>query len=386
MTKLDELREQLNEVDAEFLRLVQQRQELVEEIGEVKRQMGRGTRDFSREKVVIERARTIAEQLGVDPDVAAGLFRRLIQASLTVQERDRLARRGGGNGRRVLVIGGAGRMGRWFVDFLDAQGYEVAIADPSVDASNQVEGFEAVDDWRTLDLDAFYMIVVAAPIRATNQVLEALAERKPAGIVLDISSIKEPVRPGLEALTDAGVSTTSIHPMFGPSTELLSGSHVVFIDLGDTDALEAARSLFDDTMASQVEMELEQHDRAMAFVLGLSHALNIVFGDTLATSGPHAKGLDELSSTTFARQVGVASEVLRENPHLYFEIQALNPYAHELLDVLGDSVQHLQEAVVDGDEDRFVEMMRWGRSFLADRLEISGDSEGRRYRKAPRRL
>ncbi len=371
MNKLDELREKLNDLDAQFLRLVRERQELVEQIGEVKQQMGRGTRDFSREKVVIERARSLADQLGVDPDVAAGLFRRLIQASLTVQERDRLTRRGGGNGRAVLVIGGAGRMGRWFVDFLDAQGYEVTVADPAADASDEAEGFESVTDWTELDLDPFYMIVVAAPIRTTNELLLQIAERRPPGVVLDISSIKEPVRAGLEALTDAGVSATSVHPMFGPSTELLSGSHVVFIDLGDADALDVARSLFDDTMASLVEMELEQHDRAMAFVLGLSHALNIVFGDTLATRGPGAEHLDEVSSTTFARQVGVAGEVLRENPHLYFEIQALNPYAQELLDALGASVGHLQEAVAEGDEDRFVEIMEQGRAFLATRPENS---------------
>jgi chorismate mutase/prephenate dehydrogenase len=372
MNELDELREQLNDLDAEFVRLVRTRQELVEEIGEVKRQMGRGTRDFSREKVVIDRARSLADQLGVDPDVAAGLFRQLIQASLTVQERDRLERRGGGGGRAVLVIGGAGRMGRWFTEFLDAQGFGVTIADPG----GEVAGYETAADWRELDLDRFYMIVVAAPIRATNQVLQDLADHQPTGVVLDISSIKEPVRPGLDALIAAGVSATSVHPMFGPSTELLSGSHVVFIDLGDTDALDAARSLFDDTMANLVDMELEQHDRAMAFVLGLSHALNIVFGDTLATRGPDAARLDEVSSTTFARQVGVASEVLRENPHLYFEIQALNPYAQDLLDALTASVSHLQRAVAEGDEARFVEMMERGRSFLASRREVSEETTG----------
>jgi chorismate mutase/prephenate dehydrogenase len=260
-------------------------------------------------------------------------------------------------------------MGRWFADFLDAQGYNVTVADPA----GSVDGFENVDDWQALDLDDFYMIVVAAPIRATNSVLLELAERAPSGVVLDISSVKEPVRPGLEALVAAGVSTTSVHPMFGPSTELLSGSHVIFIDLGDRQALDAARALFDDTMAAKAEMQLEQHDRAMAFVLGLSHALNIAFGDALAQSGPRAERLDEVSSTTFARQVGVAGEVARENPYLYFEIQAFNPYSDETLAALADSVAHLRETVANGDEEAFVAMMERGREFLTARPEASGE-------------
>ena len=33
-------------------------------------------------------------------------------------------------GRRVLVIGGCGNMGRWFVRYLGAQGFTVEVADP----------------------------------------------------------------------------------------------------------------------------------------------------------------------------------------------------------------------------------------------------------------
>ncbi|MFU8806421.1 MAG: prephenate dehydrogenase/arogenate dehydrogenase family protein [Bradymonadaceae bacterium] len=139
------------------------------------------------------------------------------------------------------------------------------------------------------------MVVVATPMRVANEILPELADRAPKTIVLDVSSLKEPVRPGLEALIKAGVSATSIHPMFGPNTDLLSGRHVVLIDLGDRAALKAAGALFEDTMATLVEMEREEHDRAMAFVLGLSHALNIVFGDTLAASGSRAERLGEVA-------------------------------------------------------------------------------------------
>ena len=85
------------------------------------------------------------------------------------------------------------------------------------------------------------------------------------------------LRGGLDALRAAGLRVSSIHPMFGPNTELLSGRHVIFIDLGQGDALERTRALFAPTMVEQVVMSLDEHDRLIAYVLGLSHAVNIAF-------------------------------------------------------------------------------------------------------------
>ena len=122
--------------------------------------------------------------------------------------------------------------------------------------------------------------------------------------------------------------------MFGPDTELLSGRHVIFIDLGDATALQEARSLFGSTMADLVVMGLDEHDRLIAFVLGLSHALNIAFFTALAESGEAAPRLARMSSTTFDAQLDVATRVAAENPDLYYEIQSLNDYGEESLNAL----------------------------------------------------
>src|SRR6202042_3109112 len=122
---------------------------------------------------------------------------------------------------------------------------------------------------------------------------------------------------------------TSLHPMFGPDTELLSGRHVIFIDLGDAAALREAQDLFAPTMAERVVMGLDEHDRLIAYVLGLSHALNIAFFTALADSGEAAPRLAMLSSTTFDAQLEVASRVAAESPELYYEIRRLNDFCAE---------------------------------------------------------
>ena len=83
--------------------------------------------------------------------------------------------------------------------------------------------------------------------------------------------------------------------------------HVIFVDLGHAEALASARELFSPTMAEQVVMSLDDHDRLIAYVLGLSHALNIAFFTALAESGEAAPKLARMSSTTFDSQLDVAT-------------------------------------------------------------------------------
>ena len=286
---LDELRTAITELDGELIELVARRQALSEQVAAVKRATGRPTRDFGREREVILRARTAAQGRGVSPALAESILRQLIHSSLATQEQAGVAAQAHGSGKRALVIGGRGKMGRWFADFLASQGFRVGIADPA----GTLPGFEYVADWQNDRLD-HDLIVLATPLGATAELLMSLARRAPRGLIFDLGSLKTPLRAGLAALVAAGCRVTSLHPMFGPDTELLSGRHVIFIDLGNSDALSEAQALFAPTMAERVVMDLDEHDRLIAYVLGLSHALNIAFFTALAESGEAAPRLARL--------------------------------------------------------------------------------------------
>ncbi|MGD9597047.1 MAG: prephenate dehydrogenase/arogenate dehydrogenase family protein [Steroidobacteraceae bacterium] len=368
---LDELRQHLNDLDARLLELVADRQRTSREIARVKRATGHATRDYEREREVIMGARAQAATLGVPEDLAETFMRLLIRSSLTTQERASVAAHGAGTGQRALVIGGAGKMGRWFAGFLQSQGYAVEIGDTSgaTLAGTPLESVPRVD-WHASDL-AHDFIVVATPLGATDAVLRELAMRRPRGVVFDLGSLKSPLRGALMALRSHGVKVTSVHPMFGPDTELLSGRHVIFVDLGVPEALERARELFAPTMVERVVMSLDDHDRLIAYVLGLSHALNIAFYNALADSGEAAPRLAKLSSTTFDAQLDVASKVAQESPDLYFEIQALNDYGAESLEALAKAVERLRAAVLAQDRGAFAALMLRGRDYFEDRRAVT---------------
>src|SRR3984893_916937 len=356
---LDELRSALTNLDGQLLELVARRQALSEQVASVKRATGRATRDFAREREVILRGRTTAEGLGISPDLAESLLRQLIQSSLATQEQARVAAQAHGSGKTALVIGGHGKMGGWFAEFLASQGFRVAIADPM----GGLPGFDTVAEWQKDPLD-FDVIVLATPLSVTTRLLEILARRVPRGLIFDLGSLKTPLRAGLDALVKAGCRVTSLHPMFGPDTELLSGRHVIFIDLGNAAALQEAQELFAPTMAERVVMGLDEHDRLIAYVLGLSHALNIAFFTALADSGEAAPRLARLSSTTFDSQLEVASRVAAESPEVYFEIQSLNDYGGESLLALQQAVERLIATVKGGNAAEFGAIMNRGRAYF----------------------
>jgi chorismate mutase / prephenate dehydrogenase len=366
MPSLDDLRRRINELDRQILELVGKRQETSREIIRAKRATGHATRDYNRERDVLLAAREAGKEFGVSPQVAENILRLLIRSSLTTQEQASVAAQGAGSGRTALVIGGAGKMGRWFAEFMASQGFVVEIADPA----GAPPGFAHVADWRETDLKHDF-IVIATPLGITDKILRELAMRRPKGVIFDVGSLKSPLRAGLNALKSHGCRVTSLHPMFGPDTELLSGRHVIFVETGSTEATAAARELFASTMVEQVVMSLDEHDRLIAYVLGLSHALNIAFFTALAESGEAAPRLARLSSTTFDSQLDVATRVAQESPELYFEIQSLNDYGAESLEALSKAVERLRIAVISQDFESFASLMRRGHEYLEDRRSVA---------------
>ena len=107
----------------------------------------------------------------------------MIQSSLATQEQARVAARRHGSGKRALVIGGRGKMGGWFCDFLASQGFHVTHRRPArarcPDSTTSPIGSD-----HPLDSD---LIVLATPLCATAEILQAARERAPrAGLIFDL--------------------------------------------------------------------------------------------------------------------------------------------------------------------------------------------------------
>ena len=267
-------------------------------------------------------------------------------------------------------------MGQWFAGMLAAQGFAVDLADTTLEL-----GPGQYPDWRDAGVD-YDIIIVATPIAVSNQILLDLAKLRPTGLIFDIASLKTPLRQGIQTLAQAGCKVASLHPMFGPETELLSRRHLIFVDAGCPEATLEVKELFAGTLAEQLDLSLDDHDRHIAYVLGLSHALNVTFFNALQRCGVAASELIKMSSTTFDAQLLVSAAVARENPYLYFEIQHLNEFGDEALGAMCESAEHIRDLIATGDAQGFVDVMEKGQQYFAlrRRPDDEAHAQGNRRR------
>jgi chorismate mutase / prephenate dehydrogenase len=349
---LENLRERIRGLDLELVEKAAERVLLARRIGESKRRQKRSTVDYAQERAVLERARTAALERGLDPEVAEDLFARLIRASVSAQDEDSLRVAATGVGKRAVLVGGAGRMGRWMGRFLSAQGYWTGALDPAAGPDEH--------RWAEEHLLTAELVICATPPSATARLYREWATDPPRGVLVDIASIKGPLLEPIRTLRGAGGRVASIHPMFGPSILLLRDADVVICDTGDPGATQAVEALFLPTTARLVRVPLEEHDRIMADLLSLAHATAIAFALALPeTEHP-------VRSTTFLALESLAAAVVRESPDVYYEIQADNPFSGLALERLEGAIRRLIAAVTTRDPAAFGSLLAEGRRRTPD--------------------
>jgi chorismate mutase / prephenate dehydrogenase len=358
---LADLRAKIAAVDAELLQLVARRLALAADVGAAKRAAGQPVRSFGTEAEVLARFRDGAARLGFDEALAERLAHYLIGAAVRRQEESQAVQ--SEPAQRILVVGGAGKMGRWLARFFLGQGHRVATLDPA----GPVAGCTAVADLAAGVGDAD-VVLVATPLSPGVRVLRDVLAARPRALVADVFSLKSHVQSDLERAAASGLRVASLHPLFGPEVRTLGGRVLAVLDCGDTAAADAAAALFRDTALTITRLPVAEHDAYMQYVLGLSHLMAILFFTTLTRSGRSFADLARAASTTFFKQARTAAEVARENPHLYHEIQRLNRHSRELFALLRGSLDAVEAAALADDAATFVQLVERGRDYFPEAL------------------
>ncbi len=355
--RLPELRAAIGSVDEELLALVARRLALSAEVGAAKRAAGQPVRSFSTEAEVLARYREGAAAHGFDPQLGERLAHHLIGATVRLQEE--ALPPGSTAAPRILIVGGAGKMGRWLAQFFLGKGHRVASLDPA----GEVPGC-ASETSLGAGLANADVVIVATPLTPDARPLKDALAARPAALIADIFSMKSHVIEDLRAAAAQGLNVASLHPLFGPEVRTLSGRVVAVLDCGNPAAADQAAALFRDTALTITRLPIEAHDAFMQYVLGLSHLVSILFFTTLARCGRSFDELATVASTTFYKQARVAAEVARENDRLYYEIQRLNRHSPRLLELMRQSLEAIAAAARADRPDAFVDLIRRGREYF----------------------
>lgn len=355
---LDELREEIRDLDSQLLGLVAKRMDLARKVGHHKKQNKLPIKNYKVEKAIMERAEKAAKELGIYSALARSILSTLIEYS--VLEQDEIRQKNylpaTDTQEKILIVGGAGNMGNWFAQFFNSMGIEVSIFDP-VDKEKIWPEVSSLDSEQ---VNRFQYLLLATPMEVSRTIIEQLALEQVKPIIIEIGSLKEPIINTYKKARSLGLKIVSIHPMFGPSQEFLSGKNILFCKSEHEDEnkeLEELREFFSLTSANIIELSLEDHDRYMSYILGASHFINLIYASLLSKAPFRLSELEKLAGTTFSKQLSVTKDVVNENQDLYFEIQISNPETSQLLKDFEKTLSELAGAISKGNREIFKKQM-----------------------------
>jgi chorismate mutase/prephenate dehydrogenase len=313
---------------------------VVRRIGALKAGAHRPLFDRQREREVYARSRTVAREVGLDPEVARRLMQVLVESSH--DEQDAVGRGASPSlqPRRFLLIGGDGRMGRLISAQLRGRGHTVTVLERD-------DGQQAA----TL-VAAAEIVVVAVPMGAAVQVIETVGPMLRADQLLcDINSLKRSVCAAMETACVGEI--VGLHPMFGPTVGTLRRQKVVWCPVRTGVLAAWLKDEFGRMGVELVETTPETHDRMMAVVQVLVHYSTLVMGDALRRTGVDLEQSLAFTSPIYRLELAFVGRLFTQDPDLYAEIEMSNPHGKEVRRCFRDAAAQLAETIETGDRGEF---------------------------------
>ncbi len=201
---------------------------------------------------------------------------------------------------RILIYG-VGGMGKLFRDLFYSRGY-------------YVKGYDVVASRRDVEkITGFDVIFICTPMDSLGEVIDHIKREADAKLLVDIASVKSISVPIFKS---SGFDFLSIHPMIGSDSDLGLSNVIVVHESGR----EEERIILDELKRSGAiisRLTVEEHDRLMAEIQGVTHFLLIGMADFLRC------GEDKLvyASPIFSVLHKLASRILNQNWDMYYLIQ-----------------------------------------------------------------
>lgn len=269
---------------------------------------------------------------------------------------------------KILIIGGTGETGRWFVKFYKKHGFDVVIwgVNRRKDIAETL-GARFADDLdeeiRTCDIT-----MISVPINITEKMIQDIAPKMPSGsLLMDITSVKTGPVAAMRKFAPEGVEILGTHPMFGPSIPDIRGQIVIFTPIEGRSAkwFPVIRSLYEENGALIEVMDASEHDRMMAVVQGLTHFAYISIGSVFMELEFDVARSRRFMSPMYDIMLDLVGRILAQNPYLYAMIQ-MNPEVAKVHRAYIDQCNRMADMIKNKDIDTFVKNMKKAAAHFGD--------------------
>ncbi|MGR3808591.1 bifunctional chorismate mutase/prephenate dehydrogenase [Pasteurella testudinis] len=306
MQPLQPLRDEIDQLDRDLLKLLEKRLQLVAEVGQVKHQHGLPVYVPEREAEMLAARRQEAEKMGISPDLIEDLLRRIMRESYQNEHK---------NGfktvnpeiKKIVIVGGKGKLGSLFGRYFRLSGY-------------QVENLGRAE-WQQADqiLHDADVVIVTVPIRNTLETIERLAPYLNENmLLLDFTSVKrQPVEKMLEVHKGA---VLGLHPMFGPDIASFAKQVIVRCDGRYPERYQWILQQMQIWGATLYAIDAAEHDKNMTYIQALRHFATFANGLHLSRQPVELSQLLALSSPIYRLELAMIGRLFAQDGELYADI------------------------------------------------------------------
>ena len=347
--EIKKLRDNIDHIDRQILELISQRLAQVQEVVALKKAHNIPVYHPAREEDLISKLRSQAAAAGIDTDFMEEMYRVILKNSRMKQTVE-MKQQGIRAGATVLIVGGAGQMGRFFADLFRNSGYIVRIL--------------GEDDWT--DVDTLCrdtdLVLLSVPIHVTLETIERIVPHvPPTAILADITSIK--TAPMAAMLKQFSGPVVGLHPLFGPSCATLDKQIIAVTPGRDHDRYQWLLEQLALWGGIMVTTDPEEHDDIMDIVQALRHFATFSFGRFLCKQKVDLERSLEFSSPIYRLELGMVGRLFAQDSSLYAEIIFATPARRKVLKKFVAALNEQIELVENNDKalfmERFAEVAQW---------------------------
>ena len=356
MDALKELRAQIDQVDREMLQLFAKRLQLVAKVGEVKHKHGLPIYAPEREADMLAARRQEAEKIGVPPDLIEDVLRRLMRESY-VSENNFGFKTVNPSIKKIVIVGGKGKLGGLFARYLQASGYRVEALGSRdwVQAAHIMQGADVV--------------IVCVPIAKTLETIERLKPYLTENMLLtDLTSVKrQPLEKMLEVHQGAVVG---LHPMFGPDIASMAKQVVVRCDGRYPERYEWLLEQIQIWGAKVYQVAAAEHDQSMTYIQALRHFATFANGLHLSKQPVQLANLLALSSPIYRLELAMIGRLFAQDGGLYADIIRDKPENLAVIKSLKQSYEDSLKFFENNDKEGFIQAFNQVREWFGDYSEL----------------
>jgi chorismate mutase / prephenate dehydrogenase len=253
--------------------------------------------------------------------------------------------------RKVTIIGGRGRMGKFFTQQLSVDGHQVSTL------GNQ--------DWENASqlLGEAELVLVSVPIERTVAVIERAAKYlSPTTALADITSIK--TQPVQAMLASHGGPVMGLHPMFGPSVKSFAGQKVVTCSGRNDNVFGWLLDFIADRGGELISCTPEEHDRIMVTIQATRHFARFCCGVFLSAENVDIDRSLLMSTPSYRQELEIVNRLFAQNPALCVDIMLATEDRSEAIARLAQTYNRLAQLIATKDRLALIREFENAASFL----------------------